>query len=396
MPTIVDPAVQLGGAWTATRAIVNLLRVAPFGAEVVVVRSPVRSWTAHRVRRYVALGQSLVSGRPAKFQFSYSREMLAEMNRLVAEKTFDLILLNGSDLLWMLPHLPAGVPQVLLAHNIEHLLYADQIEDRFPKAGLRKSWLKQDGERLRQHEHAGMQTVGNVLFLSREEEAYARRECPGLRTITVPPLFEAGAVRRPAALDSIDDGGVMEIGMLANFEWWPPQQGLRWFLREVFPQVKGPVRLHLFGKRSQDVTPDDERIVKHGYAPELDAVWSMCHFMICPVLAGTGVSIKLAEAVCRGVPVLATRYATRGLPLEADAAIVLREAAEEWVEFLNSGAARELRWRSPAPHLAERFHPQSHVAGITEFLRQAGVLKAGCDRKNGPPGGKSPSGPVGQ
>lgn len=366
MPSIVDPALNLGGAWTSTRAVVNLLRSSPFEAEVVPVPPAPLSWTAHRVRRYFALVQSLVSGRPAKFQFQYSRHMLAAVGQFLHERHFDLILLNGSDLLWMLPHLPPGPARMLFAFNIEHLLYADQIHARYPHPSIKKDLLLKDCARLREQELAGLQAVGNVLFLSTDDEAYAHRECPQLVTITVPPLMSGKRVPRPTRLNTTPG---IEIGMLANFEWWPSQQGVRWFLREVLPHLHSGIRLHLFGQGSQDVATHHPRVMKHGYVPELDAVSSTCDFMICPVFGGGGVSVKLAEAVCRGLSVLATRYATRGLPIDPDPAIVLRESASEWIEFLNSSAARELRHLSPSPRIIARFLPENHAGRLAEFLK---------------------------
>jgi hypothetical protein len=89
--------------------------------------------------------------------------------------------------------------------------------------------------------------------------------------------------------------------------------------------------------------------------------------MICPVLAGGGVSVKLVEVVCRGVPVLATRYAARGLRLEPDPAIVLLDHPKDWVEFLNSTAAPELRWLSPSLGVTARFRPENHVERVSRF-----------------------------
>jgi glycosyltransferase involved in cell wall biosynthesis len=369
MPTIVDPVVNLGGAWASTRGVANLLRASPFNAEIVPVPPPGLSRTAHKLRRYVALAQSLLSARPAKFQFYYSRGMIASVKQNL-QREFDLILLNGSDLLWLLPHLPVGMPRMLFAHNIEHFLYADQIGVHYTRRGLQKNLLLKDCARLRQHELAGMHQLGNVLFLSSDDESYARSEFPQLNTLTVPPLLNTVPAPRPARGNP---NFAIEIGMLANFDWWPSQQGVRWFLQEVFPQLHSGVRLHLFGTGSQRVVtghPDaPKRVYKHGFVPDLEAVWSTCDFMICPVFAGGGVSIKLAEAVCRGVPVLATHYATRGLPIDPDPAIVLRESAAEWIEFLNSDAARELGRLSPSPQIIARFRPEAYVEPMARFLR---------------------------
>jgi hypothetical protein len=343
----------------------KLLRAPPFDAEIVCVPPAGLSWTAHRARRYLAIAKSLRSGLPAKFQFQYSSRTLARVKHLLLQD-FDLIVLNGSDLLWMLPHLPPGPPRLLIAHNIEHLLYADQLDFRYPRPSLRKALLLRDCARLREQELDGLRAVGHAMFLSTEDEAYARHECPHLNTITMPPLLNGTLAPRPTDLKT---AAGLEIGMLANFEWWPAEQGAHWFLREVLPHLPSGIRLHLFGKRSQTIGAGHARVVHHGYVPDLDTVWSTCHFMLCPVFGGGGVSIKLAEAVCRGVPVLATRFALRGLPIDPDPAIVLRETAAEWIEFLNSDAARELRQLSPSPSLAAHFLPESHVNRIADFLR---------------------------
>ncbi|MEO8098949.1 MAG: glycosyltransferase [Acidobacteriota bacterium] len=374
MPSIVDPASQLGGAWTSTRGLLELLRGAPFHAEIVAVPPVELSWAAHRTRRYSAMAQSLITGLPGKFQFQYSRAMVAKLKRL-SEEEFDLVLLNGSDLLWMLPYLPKRPAKILFAHNIEHSLYADQIHANYPGGGLQKTLLGWDCSRLRRHELAGFRAVSNVLFLSHQDEAYAGRECPGLVSITVPPLMDGTRAPRPRDVPAAPR---LEIGMLANFDWWPSHQGIRWFLDEVLPHLGSAVRLHLFGTRSQHVASNDPRVVKHGYVPDLDVVWSTCHFMICPVIAGGGVSIKLAEAVCRGMPVLATRYATRGLPIEEDPAIVLRETSGEWIEFLESAAARELRRISPSRRMIAPFLAENNVDRFSDFLKTvlAGSLRS--------------------
>jgi polysaccharide biosynthesis protein PslH len=367
MPSIVDPRSQLGGAWTVTRGIMKLLSAPPLNAEIISVTPSEMSWTAHRARRYVALAQSLMSGLPAKFQFQYSRQMLDTVRRHLADQHFNLLLLNGSDLLWMLPYLPRGTATLLIAHNIEHLLYADQIQVMYPRQGLRKRLLLRDHARLRRHELTGLRAVSNVMCLSTQDEAYVRRECPEVNCVTIPPLFDGTPAARPADLETASR---LEIGMLANFGWWPAQQGVRWFLDEVFPQLRANIRLHLFGKGSEDIATEHPGVVKHGYISELDTVWSTCHLMICPVFAGGGVSIKLVEAVCRGVPVIATRYAMRGLPIDSDPAIILRDTPAEWIEFLNSCDALKVRQLSPSSRAIAHFLPKNHLDRLCHVLHE--------------------------
>jgi hypothetical protein len=70
----------------------------------------------------------VVTGLPAKIAFSRDRRTLSEVARLLRQQRFDLVVLNGTDLLWLLPHLPGGTKRVLVAHNIEHQLFAEQLK----------------------------------------------------------------------------------------------------------------------------------------------------------------------------------------------------------------------------------------------------------------------------
>lgn len=65
--------------------------------------------------------------------------------------------------------------------------------------------------------------------------------------------------------------------------------------------------------------------------------------MICPTFSGGGVSIKLAEAIYNGMPVLARPFPVRGVQLPPDPAIGVLDRACEWVSFLRSPAGRSER-----------------------------------------------------
>jgi len=58
----------------------------------------------------------------------------------------------------------------------------------------------------------------------------------------------------------------------------------------------------------------------------------------------------------------------RGLPIDSDPAIVLRETAGEWIEFLNSYAARGLGNLSPSPQIMAQFRQDTHVDRVSRFL----------------------------
>lgn len=367
MPSIVDPSIEMGGAWRVTRGLLSVLRGGPLGAEVHVVPAPARSPAAHRARQYISFARSLVSPLPSKIQFSRSDRMISAVRRFLQRQAFDLILINGTDLLWLLPYLPRSIGLVLVAHNIEHELFADQIAYE-PTPALLKSLFLRDCRRLRAFELENLQRVRNVIFLSRRDAASVQQHAWSLNTLIVPPLFEAPP--RPAHRLRQPTPGLVEAGMLANFRWWPNKQALAWFLSAVMPRLNQDVRIHLFGIGSERAF-DHPQLVRHGYVDDIEQVWSNCDFMISPLICGGGVSVKTAHPISQQVPIVATPKAVCGLPLDADPAIVVLESADEWVSFLNSASAQELGGRHVRWSNASRFHPDAYRNVIPDFLHEA-------------------------
>ena len=264
----------------------------------------------------------------------------------------------------MLPKLPPRVPRVLVAHNIEHELYAAQIETLAPGWRLARQALARDLSRLRAFELAGWRDIGNVIFVSSADAETAERLCPGLNALVVPPVFDYPPRRR--ALPP-EDPATLEIGFLANFDWWPNRHGLSWFLDRVFPAIADRTRLHVFGSNSRSA-PNRQHIVRHGFVERLEQVWDRCDLMICPVSKGGGVSIKVAEAVYNGMPILSTSFGARGLPLQPDPGVVCLDDAGEWIRFLSSPAARSLRTHRVSESCAVPFQVETNTGELHRFL----------------------------
>jgi hypothetical protein len=213
-----------------------------------------------------------------------------------------------------------------------------------------------------------MHRVRHAIFLSTRDAELAKEACPAINAIVVPPLFDypaAVGARRP------DPDGRLDLGFLANFGWWPNRRALHWFLKNVLPYIPETMRLHLFGEQSESAAPEHPRIVGHGFVPKIHDVWARCDVMICPVFSGGGVSVKFAEIIYNGMPVVASSFATRGLPVTAHPSIVLLDRAEDWVQFLRSPAARTLAFRRGPTHLARVFDLEAHVAPMQAFIGEA-------------------------
>lgn len=333
MLSIVDPDIRRGGAWTVTRGLVEWLRGAPWNADLSVIAPPEPHWPG--LRQAASVVAAPWTGVPAKVRFLRSRSYRRQVREALDRAAFDLLIVNGSDLLWCLDEAPRGCRTLAIVHNREAHVYGDQVAATFPHAGLLRRWLLRDCARLDAFERARLGGVRAAVFLSGSEGAECAREMPGLEHIVLPPQFA-----EPPQRIAKPPLGRLDVGFLANFTWWPNRDGARWLVENVLDRVDGDVRVHLFGHGSRDVVSRHPRVIAHGFVDDLRRVWSTCDWMVVPLRYGAGVSVKAAEALYHGMPLLSTHFGMRGLPAVEHPQVVLRDSADDWVAFLSGPDAR--------------------------------------------------------
>lgn len=69
----------------------------------------------------------------------------------------------------------------------------------------------------------------------------------------------------------------------------------------------------------------DKNIFIDGFVEDLDAVLSQCAAMIAPLLFGSGVKIKVIDAIRLGVPVVSTSYGVEGISWMASGGILVED-----------------------------------------------------------------------
>lgn len=380
MLSIVNPAVERNGASTVTRGLIKLLTAPPLQAQVECLPVRVEPVRWHWLAQARSLVRSSLSKLPAKPAFLYSKRFRQEVLARLRRQHYDLIVLNGADLLWISEYLPQSIPRILVAHNIEHQLFDTQIQNIRGLSWPLEAWFRAECARLKNYEVSGMRETGNVIFLSHEDATLAQRLSGGLHSTTIPPVFDY----EPAIREPRKAGPTLEIGLLGYFRWWPNRLGLRWFAQEVLPHVKAPLHLNLFGTPAGH-RHNDPRITAHGAIERIQDVWAPCDFMICPAFSTGGVCVKLAEAAYNRIPALATTHAARGLPIDADPALVFVDEPGEWIEFLNSNAARLLAERRVSESTSARFAMEAQrnpLQGFVDDVICSGARRAAASNQD--------------
>ena len=164
-------------------------------------------------------------------------------------------------------------------------------------------------------------------------------------------------------------GRPLNVGLMAKMTWWPNHEGATWFADKILPHLDPSlVVAHYYGIGSKIFEGRRQNLHVHGFVDSLDKIWQTCDLMVCPILSGSGVNIKFAEAVFNRMPVLTTTMAARGLPPIEDEHITYLDQPREWIEFLSSPLALDLATGSVSARIADLYKPVNQRRQISDFL----------------------------
>jgi glycosyltransferase involved in cell wall biosynthesis len=221
----------------------------------------------------------------------------------------------------------AGVRTVFDTLNVLTTMYerfADAARDPLRKAYCTLQWRK-----MSRYERAIMRAVDRVLVCSEIEKDLLR--VWGVELAMLVPngvdteryAFE----ERPAKAASTAPAVVFSGGM----DYLPNQDGVRWFIEAVLPQVRKLVpnlKLTVVGKNPPPsllalAKPDEIEIT--GRVDDVRPYVRRSDALVVPLRIGGGTRLKILEALAMGVPVISTSVGAEGIAVTNERDIVIAD-----------------------------------------------------------------------
>lgn len=191
------------------------------------------------------------------------------------------------------------------------------------------------------------------------------------------------AGREVAVRDSPPSGQVVLLS--GNLGYRPTVEGAVWFAHEVWPRVRAELpraRWILAGARPSSAVRRLSRldgVEVHGDVADLGEFMSLAQVAVAPMHSGSGVPMKVLEAMAAGVPSVVHPWAADGLAPDAASVVAVAESADVWVD----NVVRLLGDASAAKELGERgrlawqrhYHPDVVAQQIRDVVTEAATGK---------------------
>ena len=234
--------------------------------------------------------------------------------------------------------------------------------------------LLRAADHMRDRERSIWRQVDLSLYPSEEEAQIASALEPDAKIGSVVPYcFDQFAVPRAAPKEQ-------EIIFVAGFGHPPNEDAAIWFVHEILPRIRaGALGAHvsIIGSnptpRVWALAADGIAVFANVSAAELTAAYGLARVAVMPLRCGSGVKLKVVEALCAGVPMVTTPVGAQGLPGLSKVAAVVDDAASfaaAVVLMLHDDVEWEKRCREQLEYARGQF---SRAALMASLLGALGV-----------------------
>lgn len=112
-------------------------------------------------------------------------------------------------------------------------------------------------------------------------------------------------------------------------------QGINWFLDSVYGCLTDNVEIVIAGKVSTCVKTECSNLRKINFVADLDKLYRDIDIVICPLLNGTGMKIKVIEAMSYSIPVVCTCRGVDGFPDKLKNGCLVADTPRKFADAIN-------------------------------------------------------------
>lgn len=298
---------------------------------------------------YWALLENLFSPNPYIVDRHYSKQLAEKVTTLITENRFDLLHCEWTPYSENIKHLFGSLPAILSAHNVEA-----QIWERYfltERNLLKKAYIYLQWKKLVRYESRIAASYSAIAVVSEPDravfvEAYG---CP--QTEVVPNGVDEQYFAPLSA--ALRPGSMVFTG---SMDWRPNQDGVRYFIEEVFPLIRQQMPFATFtvvGRKPPqwlvELGAATDGVAVTGTVDDVRPYIAQSVLYVVPLRVGGGSRLKILEALAMKKVVLSTSVGAEGLMVEEGCTILLRDTPQAMAD----AACRILGNPSAFSHLGE-------------------------------------------
>lgn len=264
----------------------------------------------------------------------YSEDAARKLEEILKKHDFDIVQLET---LYSAPYISvirkySKAKIVLRAHNVEHLIWKRL--SHYEKNPVRSRYFLFLSKRLKKYESSVLHEVDAVVPISSVDEQWFQRTAPSLPNKTISLGLEMDEY-----LNYPEGKNEMSLFHIGSMDWLPNQEGLVWFIQKCWQQIHREfpnLTLHLAGKNFPEnfTIQEGTGLYIDGWVPDSLSYMSARQIMIVPLLSGSGLRVKIIQALAMGRTVISTSIGAEGIEYVDKRDLFIANTPEEFLDTL--------------------------------------------------------------
>ena len=259
----------------------------------------------------------------------YKQAFLKKIFEELNHQKYDCIVLESSYLLVYTKEIKRNFKGkiILRAPNVEYKIWEDYA--KFSNSFIQRTAYTFLAKRLKKFEIKASKQVDNIFAITENDKLQFIKD--GNKFVEVIPV---GIVSKVQDIPQIN---VNKIFFLGAFNWKPNLDAAFYLIQEILPELQRrfpTIELHLAGSYMPKTIYElaNTNVIIHGKVKSSEEFIQNNGILVAPIFSGSGVRIKILEALSFGLPVVASTIAMQGIPSKS---VLIADNKKEFIEQIS-------------------------------------------------------------
>lgn len=284
---------------------------------------------------------------------------------------FKFIILESA---FLLPYLPAirkhfSGKIFVRTHNVEYLIWERMAQ--FEKNFFKKKYLQKLAKDLKQYEIIHLKKVDGLICISDSDKKTFQSHGIHIPMVSIPVSMKLD--------DGVHfNGNSSDIFFLGAMNWQPNIEAVDALLNEIFPKIREKfpqTKLHLAGSfmSKKLLNLKQEHVFVHGHVENVQKFMTEHGILVVPLQSGSGIRIKILEAMSVATPVIATAVGFEGIPvlnrIEGIVANSNQEICDAIWDLIETPTLAQVMGQKGQQMIAQKYSQEQVSAKLYEFIK---------------------------
>lgn len=253
----------------------------------------------------------------------FSSDYVRFVNRIIREAKANLVQVEFFPCLGWCKYLPVDIKKVFVHHEINFIR-----NDRFLKEFHLSAKEEDAKQRMKREEIDDLNHYDHIITLTDTDKKILQEH-----HVTSPISVSPAAVSSSPLPYCEWKGRVVFMGGCGHL---PNKEGVDWFVGQVVPKLKSNIQVDIIGTGwpvEYNIHQQYCQIQLAGFVTNLsDAIYG--NIMIVPLLTGSGMRMKILEAMALSMPIVTTTVGVEGIPLADGESCLIADTPEAFAQAI--------------------------------------------------------------